>query len=199
MNEKTGEHVMVQKIRSDELPAGTSYVRGRRSNESSLSARIKNDLAIKQATLSGTLNPEDYSTYNAVATDISIATRFQVSWPRAWNAFLRNPLLGTGASSITESSDGDYFRWIGETGALGTGSFLFALSAICLYIFKARTKLEKSQQVFVMAVLFGTGGLLINAMLIDIFEASKVAYLFWLTLGAYVGVLSKSEKELEKL
>lgn len=199
VNEKTGEHVMVQKIRSDELPAGTSYVRGRRSNESSLSARIKNDLAIKQATLSGTLNPEDYSTYNAVATDISIATRFQVSWPRAWNAFLRNPLLGTGASSITESSDGDYFRWIGETGALGTGSFLFALSAICLYIFKARTKLEKSQQVFVMAVLFGTGGLLINAMLIDIFEASKVAYLFWLTLGAYVGVLSKSEKELEKL
>lgn len=199
VNEKTGEQVMVQKISPDELPAGTTYVRRRLSDESSLSAKIKNELAIKQATLSGSLRPEDYTTYNAVAADISIATRFQVSWPRAWKAFLRNPLLGTGASSITESSDGDYFRWIGETGALGTGSFLVAVYMICAYIFTARKKLEKSQQVFVIAILFGTIGLFINAMLIDIFEASKVAYMFWLTLGAYVGALSKSEKEIAHL
>lgn len=199
VNEKTGEHVMVQKIRPDELPAGTSYLRRKLSDESSLSAKIKNELAIKQATLSGRLAPEDYTTYNAVAADISIATRFQVSWPRAWQAFLRNPLLGTGPSSITESSDGDYFRWIGETGALGTGTFLAILYLVGMFIFTSRTKLKPEKHVFVYAVLFGIGGLLINAMLIDIFEASKVAYMFWLTLGLFVGLLKLPKDELSKL
>lgn len=199
VNEKTGEQVMVQKIRPDELPAGTSFVRRKLSDESSLSAKIKNELAIKQATLSGRLSPEDYTTYNAVAADISIATRFQVSWPRAWNAFMRNPLLGTGPSSITESSDGDYFRWIGETGALGTGTFLVLLYMLGMYMFKSRTKLKPEHHVFVYAVLFGIAGLLINALLIDIFEASKVAYMFWLTLGIFIGLLKLPKDELAKL
>lgn len=200
INEKTGEEVVVQNLRSDELPAGTAFVNKKRSNESTLSAKIKTDLAIKQASLSGGLvDTTGYETYSAVAADISIATRFQVSWPRAWNAFLRNPLLGTGPSSITESSDGDYFRWIGEMGALGTGAFLFAIGSIMKYLFDSRMRLSKEARILVWAVIFGTFGLFINAMLIDVFEASKVAYLFWLTLGLYVGLFNLDDKELKKL
>lgn len=199
INEKTGEEVVVQKIRSDELPAGTSFINFGKSDESTLAAQIKEDLAIKQASLGGGLNPQDYQTYNAVAADISLAVRFQVSWPRAWQAFLRNPLLGTGPSSITESSDGDYMRWIGEMGALGTGTFLFALASIFYYLWKSRTRLPKEAQMLVWAVLFGAGGLFINAVLIDVFEASKVAYLFWLTLGMFVGLMNIEDSELKKL
>lgn len=199
INDKTGEEVVVQKIRSDELPAGTSFINFGKSDESSLSALIKEDLAIKQATLSGNLRPQDYETYSAVAADISLAVRFQVSWPRAWKAFLRNPLLGTGPSSITESSDGDYMRWIGEMGALGTGAFLFTVGAIMQSLYVARRRVSKEGQLIVMALLFGTFGLFVNAILIDVFEASKVAYLFWLTLGLFVGLFNLKDSELDTL
>lgn len=199
INEKTGEEVVVQKIRSDELPAGTSFINFGQSDESSLSAQIKEDLAIKQASLSGNLRPQDYTTVSAVAADISLAVRFQVSWPRAWQAFLRNPLLGTGPSSITESSDGDYMRWIGEMGALGTGSFLFVIGAIMKHLYASRKRVSKEGQLIVMAILFGTFGLFVNAILIDVFEASKVAYLFWLTLGLFVGLFNLKDSELDTL
>lgn len=199
INEKTGEEVVVQKLKSDELPAGTAFVNKKPSQESTLSAEIKTDLAIKQASTGGSLSTEDYETFSAVAADISIATRFQVSWPRAWQAFLRNPLLGTGPSSITESSDGDYFRWIGEMGALGTGAFLFVIGSIMKYLFDQRKRLSKGAQLLVWGVIFGTFGLFVNALLIDVFEASKVAYLFWATLGLFVGLMNLKDKELKKL
>ncbi|MBU4016391.1 O-antigen ligase family protein, partial [Patescibacteria group bacterium] len=61
----------------------------------------------------------------ALVYDISFTTRFQAEWPNAWKAFLRNPLLGSGYSTITLATDNDYFRALGETGILGLVSFLF--------------------------------------------------------------------------
>jgi hypothetical protein len=200
LNDKTGEQAVVQKIRSDKLPAGTSFVKLRDSNDSTESTKLKIQLS-NEATMSGNLTatPEAYETVTVAATDISIATRFQVSWPRAFHAFLRNPILGTGPSSITESSDGDYFRWIGETGGLGTALFLGILGLIAKEIYVLRDKVGKEKKVLLMSFVFGLFGLLINAMLIDIFEASKVAYIFWFTAGIFVALAHLKKDELEKI
>ena len=45
------------------------------------------------------------------------------------------------------------------------------------------------------APLFGLVGLMINAVYIDIFEASKVAFTFWYIMGLYVGVLQHEENK----
>ena len=145
INAKTGEQVVVQKIRPDELPAGTAFINRQKVLDSTASAYLKQEL-INKATMGGTIASEgaqDYETYSAVAGDISVTTRLQVSWPRAIKAFMRNPLVGTGPSSITESTDGDYFRWIGETGALGAGAFLFTIGSILKYLFDKRKNLSK--------------------------------------------------------
>lgn len=200
LNEKTGEQAIVQKIQSDELPAGTSFLRLRDSSDTTESTKLKIQLS-NTATMSGNLEatPEAYETVTVAATDISIATRFQVSWPRAFKAFMRNPLLGTGPSSITESSDGDYLRWIGETGGLGFLLFLGILGLIAKEIYVLRDKLGQENKTLLMSFIFGLFGLLINALLIDIFEASKVAYVFWFTAGIFVALAHLEKKEIEKI
>ena len=201
INAKTGEQVVVQKIRPDELPAGTAFINRQKVLDSTASAYVKQEL-INKATMGGTIatsGAQDYETYSAVAGDISVTTRLQVSWPRAIKAFKRNPLVGTGPSSITESTDGDYFRWIGETGALGAATFLFTIGSVLMHLFNKRKQLSKEMNILIFAIIFGTGGLLINAVLIDVFEASKVAYMFWLTLGLFVGMVGLDKKEISKL
>lgn len=58
-----------------------------------------------------------------VFEDRSTSIRLNVEWPRAIRAFIKNPLLGTGYSSITLATDNDYLRSLGETGFLGFSSF----------------------------------------------------------------------------
>jgi hypothetical protein len=120
----------------------------------------------------------------AYALDISFTTRFQAEWPRNWNAFLYSPVFGTGYSSLTLATDNDYLRALGETGLIGLLTFLFIF--VVLGIFMRRTVPDVKEPI-VKALLFGlTGGvigLLVNAVLIDVFEASKVAEPLWMLLG----------------
>lgn len=128
---------------------------------------------------------------SAVIPDISVATRLQVEWPRAIRAFLKYPIFGKGPSSITEATDNDYLRWLGEFGFVGTALFLFILGKLFLTLFFAGLKHTADRIVF-WGVLAGFFGLLINATMIDIFEASKVAFIFWMVMGMAVGYLSNS-------
>ncbi|MGB4965725.1 MAG: O-antigen ligase family protein [Microgenomates group bacterium] len=203
VNEQTGQVVVSQRISSKELPAGTSFIQINDRKQSSEAAVIKQQSineAIKEATKSGLGNvpgstdSANYKEVSAVATDISFATRLQVEWPRAINALLKNPLLGTGPSSITESTDNDYLRWLGEFGLLGFGLFLFIIYSMGNYVRLGLTKLEDNEQFIFKALLFGMGGLLINAGYIDVFEASKVAYIFWYTMGIFIGRLDTAQK-----
>ncbi|CAN5181184.1 hypothetical protein BH09PAT2_BH09PAT2_07970 [soil metagenome] len=127
--------------------------------------------------------------------DISLSTRFQVEWPRAINAFKKDPILGTGPSSITEATDGDYLRWLGETGALGTILFLTIIGTIAFSILKNIKKMTKQYSFLFYGFLFGTLGLFINASYIDVFEASKDAYTFWLVAGIFYASLPLFAKE----
>ncbi len=124
----------------------------------------------------------------AYALDISFTTRFQAEWPRNWNAFLFSPIFGTGYSSLTLATDNDYLRALGETGLVGLLAFLFIFVIFGIFM---KHSVKEIKDPIVKALVFGlaggTIGLLINAVLIDVFEASKVAEPFWILTGIGVG------------
>lgn len=124
----------------------------------------------------------------SIVADISFSTRLQVEWPRAIIAFLNNPFLGTGPSSLTEATDNDYLRWLGEFGFLGFAAFLYVLFKILQFIIVNAKKANHSNKTLFYGLVFSIIGILINAIYIDVFEASKVAFVFW----ALVAMLLRS-------
>lgn len=130
----------------------------------------------------------------ALVFDISLTTRVQGGWPIAWNAFLSNPFTGRGYSTVTAASDSSYMRALGEVGILGFVSF-FAIIGIFLkkaFVFVNSTS-DPLPRLYVMGLSAGIVGLLVNALLIDIFEASKVAFVLWLLMGVAVALIQKKE------
>ncbi len=126
--------------------------------------------------------------------DRSTAIRLKVEWPRAIKAFLKNPLLGTGYSSITLATDNDYLRALGEVGLLGFLAFVLILVKIGL---KSKAVVFSKKPVVGEKAIFiglvgGSLGFLANALFIDVFEASKVAITFWLLMGLMVGITKVS-------
>jgi len=130
-----------------------------------------------------------------VLEDRSSSIRLNVEWPRAIRAFSKNPLLGTGYSSITLATDNDYLRALGETGILGLVAFsliFIRISEILLtkysLIKKEFSDIDKS---FVAGMMGGSLGILVNALFVDVFEASKFAIIFWILIGILVGFIRK--------
>lgn len=209
INEKTGQAFIPQKPGSMDLPAGSVYVtlnddkqtqEDQKVLEEKIAAirfQIKEEATRSGKILSATEEAAIIATLSAsskpvssVVYDISFTTRLQVEWPRAIKAFLKNPILGTGASSITESTDNDFLRWIGEFGLAGFCSFLYLIFLINKLIYDAIAKINENKKPLFYGYIFGTLGLLINASYIDVFEASKVAYSFWWITGIYIGLLT---------
>jgi len=130
-----------------------------------------------------------------LAVEYSSAIRFKVEWPRALRAFAKNPFLGTGYSSVTLATDNDYLRILAETGIFGLISFglifLEIARRVILY-------LRKPAPDFARAVVVGISGaaigLFANAIFIDVFEASKVAFIFWILMGILVGTMKITKK-----
>lgn len=139
--------------------------------------------ALQLSTVSGS-----FLIQKAFVYDISFTTRFQAEWPNAWNAFLRNPPLGSGFSSITLATDNDYIRALGETGFFGLLSFLFIFLVFGITAKKVALYTPSAfVRFFILGLSGGVVGLLLNAVLIDVFEASKVAENLWMLLGIAVG------------
>jgi len=115
--------------------------------------------------------------------DRSFNIRLQAEWPRALRAFYQNPVLGTGFSSVGLAVDNDYLRLLAETGLLGAAAFVL----IILRFFKSSISYMRVPQdfreAFIVSVALGLVGLLLNALFIDVFEASKVAVVSWTLLG----------------
>lgn len=141
--------------------------------------------------------PRTYS-QAALVYDLSTGIRLDALWPRAIAGFMRNPLLGSGYSTLTktqvtefteaESTDNDYLRTLGETGILGFLAFGWILGTILVVIWK---KFTQAQDRVLFAFMVGLAGvvigLLVNAIYIDVFEASKVAFSFWALTGIVLG------------
>lgn len=121
--------------------------------------------------------------------DRSTSIRLNVEWPRALRAFMKNPLLGTGYSSITLATDNDYLRMIGETGILGFTAFILVILNFFSIIKRELMSLNKLDWISkILSASFGASlmGILVIALFIDIFEASKFAICFWIFAGLFV-------------
>jgi len=194
---RTGKPIAAveQGVIEEELPFGTGFIQiplvETEPPEATQQAIIRKSLrtasrSAEIATISG-----EFLIKRAIVYDISFTTRFQGTWPRALKAFYRNPLLGSGYSSVDVGSDSSYFRALGETGLLGFAAFL---SLFFFFGLLVKQGLKKITSPFGRSLLIGmaagTVGLMLNAILIDVFEASKVAFNFWLLLGISAGMIN---------
>lgn len=198
-----GSKATVEQIASpaeENLPKGSEFI-GVQTNPSKQASGVKTvelykskDLATGSgeiATISGS-----FLIQKAFVYDISLTTRFQGQWPKAFEAFKRNMLLGSGFSTLSVAVDGDYMRLLGETGIIGSIAFLGIIMAAYALFSSRLAALETLPRAFVIGVFGGLTGLLLNAILIDVFEASKVAFSFWLTLGVAVGAMGVGRKSV---
>lgn len=123
----------------------------------------------------------------------SFSIRLNLEWPRALTAFYKNPFLGTGYSSLGIATDNDILRSLGEVGLLGTTAF----GLVLFESFKRVREQIKNQDKFLKYFSAGVSAMviafLINSLFIDVFEASKVATLFWMMLGLSLA-MSKNEE-----
>ncbi|MEX2007354.1 MAG: hypothetical protein WD992_01135 [Candidatus Levyibacteriota bacterium] len=176
------------------LPQGTSYI-----NLSLSPVLRKSDRYIYERNKDGKdpragqaqMYVGDFLTKKARAYDLSFTTRFQGEWPKTFMAFERNIFLGSGFGSVSLAVDNDYLRLLGETGLLGFASFIFIFLTIFVYIKKLLPKVDsKLARSFILGFVAGTFGLALNAVLIDVFEASKIAFSYWLLTGIVLALLS---------
>ena len=133
-----------------------------------------------------------------VFEDRSTSIRLNVEWPRAIRAFFKNPILGTGFSSITLATDNDFLRLLVETGTLGFLAFVLILLHIGILIANNLSKIsfgDDMKSAFMAGMVGALPGILLNALFIDIFEASKFAIVFWLMAGFLVSLLRSSNYE----
>lgn len=133
----------------------------------------------------------DFLIKRAKAYDLSFTTRFQGEWPKTITAFKRNIFLGSGYGSVSLAVDNNYLRILGETGILGLVSFLSIFIVAGIFIKKILPVVASPVvRSFSLGFVAGTFGLFLNAILIDVFEASKIAFTYWLLMGITLGILN---------
>lgn len=169
------------------------------SAEATGSAVIKDNQ--KEASVPGYVQVKRNYSETAYVVGLSSAIRLDALWPMAIKGFLKNPLLGSGYSTLNktsttnfteaESTDNDYLRNLGESGLLGTISFF---GIIFLILKLSWQKLAKIKSPFLysltIGIIAGTIALLLNAFYIDVFEASKIAFVFWAMAGILMASLN---------
>jgi hypothetical protein len=205
---KVSKGDIIANVPTQNLPAGSGYFGLPQTSapEKTNQAVVKSNLSIEEArrlklenggveisTISGSFLIKKVLVY-----DISFTTRFQSEWPNAWKAFLRNPLLGSGFATVTLAVDNNFLRILGETGLLGMISFLSIFFILGLMLKQALPQIEdKLSRAFVLGIAGGVIGLFINAVLIDVFEASKVAESLWILLGISAGAIYLYKKDFD--
>jgi len=133
----------------------------------------------------------------AMQFGLSAAIRYDTLWPRAIAGFKTNPILGTGYGTLTkegvgvfteaDSTDNNFLRTLGETGLLGFITFYGVVGYVTFVAWRLYARsTDRLLQIFAVGFIAGTAGLLINAMLIDVFAASKVAFTYWALAGVVI-------------
>lgn len=128
---------------------------------------------------------------------LSLCIRTEALWPQATAGFQRNPILGSGYGTLNkaniydfteaDSTDNNYLRILGETGLFGFVSYFAILGYL---VFMAGSLWWRNQddwsRVIGVGFVAGLFGLLVNAVLIDVFAASKVAFTLWALAGLVI-------------
>lgn len=132
----------------------------------------------------------------ALAYDLSFTTRFQGEWPNAIAAFKKNIFIGSGYGSTSLAVDNNYLRILGEVGIFGFISFFAIFLFAGIYIKRLLPLVDSSvNKSFILGFTAGAFGLGLNAVLIDVFEASKIAFTLWLLMGVVMGALKLYQEE----
>jgi len=183
----------------ESLPQGTSYVN---LPLSPVTKKVDEYFFQKYTEKDGVRYEEisvfygDYLIKKAKAYDLSFTTRFQGEWPKTLDAFKRNIFLGSGYGSVSLAVDNNYLRILGESGMLGFIAFISIFIVATIYIKRLLPKVDSSiAKSFIIGFIAGSFGLILNAFLIDVFEASKIAFSYWLLMGVVIGTLHLYEKD----
>lgn len=118
--------------------------------------------------------------------EYALGNRLRTAWADCIDALWRSPMLGTGPASLHNQMGADsmYFTLAGFWGLAGLVSFLGLL-----YV-AARTQkqtiasaVNPVQRSLAIGLYAGTIGLLINAVTLDTFLSSKIAFPYWFGVG----------------
>lgn len=123
----------------------------------------------------------------------SYGIRLDVEWPRAIRAFVKNPFLGTGYSSITIATDNDFLRSLGETGLLGTLALMIILGVLVKSQIRFIFNSQGLEKAFMVGVFCSLLALLASGLFLDVLEASKIATLLWFLLGVSWAVTERQK------
>lgn len=134
---------------------------------------------------------------NAMKYGLSLAIRLDELWPNAIDGFKQNPLFGSAYATLNkkdfyhfteaESTDNNFLRTLGETGLLGFITF-YGIFWIIFYQIKKNKAASYWLKSVNLAFLAATIGLLVNALYIDVFASSKVAFTYWALAGAILAI-----------
>jgi hypothetical protein len=149
---------------------------------------LKVNVLAQTETVLERVSPQPVSTQTPVPVreDRSTSIRLNVEWPRAAMAFYKNPLLGTGYSSIGLATDNDYLRALGEVGLLGVSAFALIFLRVgktLKQFLKDRSKFDTLEIAYLTGIIGGVMGTFLTAVFIDVFEASKFAITYWFLIG----------------
>lgn len=182
----------------ESLPQGTGYIN---LPLTSISKKVMQYFYQKQVTVDNVQRNEVYVLYGnflikrAIAYDLSFTTRFQGEWPNALMLFKKNIFFGSGYSSTGIAVDNNYLRILGEIGLFGLFSFFGLFLIVGIYIKRIFREIDSPiTKSFFIGFIAGTFGLMLNAIFIDVFEASKIAYVFWLLMGVVLGIVMLYQK-----
>jgi hypothetical protein len=93
-------------------------------------------------------------------------------------------LWGGGYYTYGLGADNDYLRHMIEVGVIGLSVFLLIIWDFVRLSWRSyHQTIAPSHKYFHLAIIGFITGLLIEAIFIDIFEASKIAFLFWYLMG----------------
>ncbi len=197
--EQENTHVLVT---SDEVPTAT--------RPADVYVEVPDIITVSTTSAEGvtsttTSTKERTYSYNALKYGLSMAIRLDTLWPQAIKGFQRNPLVGSGYATLTkssieqfteaESTDNNFLRTLGETGLLG---FMTFYGTIVISFFIAGKVILTSDSLFNKGVAVGliSAGvaLLINAVYIDVYASSKVAFSYWALTGFVLAYFIKELK-----
>jgi hypothetical protein len=140
--------------------------------------------------------------------ELSLCIRLDSLWPQAIEGFLHYPILGKGYATLNkknfyhlaeaDGTDNNYLRTLGETGILGFVTFYGIVTTA--FILAWKTQRSKNSLLVMLSVGYigSVVAILLNAFLVDVFVASKVAFTFWGITGIFVGYYHTTLNKLGK-
>lgn len=151
--------------------------------KTSSSSAVTSSFSSSSGTIATDIAPGEPIDTTELGVYRSFQIRFNIEWPRAVTALIKNPFLGTGYSSLDIATDNDILRSLGEVGLLGTAALVLVITGVVKKLFILLKNNSKLIRFFTAGVIGVVIAFVVNGLFIDVFEASKVASLFWMLLG----------------